>query len=409
MAGRRLAFVVCCSVFVVGCSLTFPAQKHLVTATPAENSELLDCKDHRGALAITKEVTSETSAYSVEEFVFTFRNTGSKKNDSVAGEFWRSKNSNGENRRLAVLAPGTGDRVSTEGSSKPLVAKGFDVVRFFSGIDIFDKQRVLKKETITEAELRLFAKAGGNVIRLRACDYLFVINYFDKPPHGSIGISGVSLGGIFTPIIDGADPKISGVLPMISGGNIAEILHTSQEKDIAEIRNMVRKRFVGNEAQIARALVRKHWGVGFANLALYPSLGRLRHAIQSMIQKEFAKKEFTEKEKLLWKVLAEELWNIDPLRFAPSLDPSKVRIVANYWDYVIRYEFARQLWEASGRPDFEVILFPPGHYGSALLLWIPMIRYELRCLIKPFCVPVPWSVGRVPEINKQFFDEKLPR
>lgn len=397
-----VAYAALLGVFISGCSLTFPAQKHLVTATPAENSELLDCKDHRGALAVKKEIAHETNAYSVEEFVFTFRDTGSKKNDSVAGEFWRSKSSGGKNRGLAVLIPGTGDRVSTEGSSKPLVAKGFDVIRFFSGIDIFDKKNLLKKETITEAELRSFAKAGGNVIHLRVCDYLFVINYFDEPPHAAIGISGVSLGGIFTPMLVASHPKAQSGLVMISGAHIAEILRSSKERTIVEIRELIIKKFVG--AQETAKQMRKEFEI--INFHQFLDTRRLKTIARH--QEKFITWRLSQSP-AIWKILEEELCDVDPLRFAPSLDPSRVRIIANYWDHVIRYEFAQQLWEASGKPKFEVVLFPPGHYGSVLLLWIPMIRYELRCLIEPVCIPIPWSVGRVPEINKQFFDEKLPR
>lgn len=354
------AFAVVCVLFA-GCSVTFP--RHSQTARPEVSSKKpVDanlCADHNAAPSITRTVAKDTDSYRVESFVFTFRDTPSRKNNQVAGEYWRRVNIESA-RSLAVLIPGTGDRVSTNGSPELLVDEGFDVLRFFAGIDIFDKNLLLGKTNLTENDVRAFARAGKNVIRLRACDLVFIVNYFNEPPHKAIGISGVSLGGIDTPVLGGMMNPMQSQLVMISGGNIAGILRTSSENKIVEIRDLVRERFVGNE-------------------------------------------------KRLWQILGEELWEIDPLRFAPALDTSKTRIITNYWDTVIRYEFARELWRTSNKPDFEVILFPPGHYGSVLLLWVPMIRYELKCLVWPICVPVPWSLARVQEINRQFFKETLPR
>lgn len=356
----KLCALVITLLCIAGCSFTFPhnslLQKPGTIAKPIDKNL---CKDHNGALSAKTTVIKETISYRVEKFTFVFRNTKSVKNNTVEGEYWRQINTK-NSRALAVLIPGTGDRVSTEGSPELLVDAGFDVLRFFVGINIFDKKALIEKTALTENELRTFARSGKNVIRLRVCDFIFVVNYFNVPRHKAIGISGVSLGGIDTPILGGMMESMRSQLVMISGGNIANILRTSSEKNIVEIRNLVRERFVGSE-------------------------------------------------KRLWQILGEELWEIDPLRFAPALDPSKTRVITNYWDTVIRYEFARELWRASSKPDFEIIIFPPGHYGSVLLLWIPMVRYEFKCLIWPVCIPIPWSIARVQEINKQFFKETLPQ
>lgn len=352
-----LAIVLIC---LAGCSFTLPhnslLQKLDSIAKPIDKNL---CTDHNGALSVKTTVIKETNSYRVERFVFVFRNTKNTKNNEVAGEYWRQINIK-INPKLAILIPGTGDRVSTDGSPELLIDSGLDVLRFFAGIDIFDKNELLAKTSLTEDNLRAFARASKHVIRFRACDFIFIINYFNELPYKTIGISGVSLGGIYAPIIGGMMESVQSQLIMISGGNIAKILRTSSEKEIVEIRNLVRERLVGNEER-------------------------------------------------LWQILDEELWEIDPFRFAPALDPSKTRIITNYWDTVIRYEFAKELWRASNKPDFEVILFPPGHYGSALLLWIPMIRYELKCFMWSICIPIPRSVARVQEINKQFFKETLPQ
>ena len=353
-------FVISLFVLCVGCSVTFPHNlsliKHKNLPKPLDANL---CADHNAATSVTRIVIKNADSYRVEKFVFVFRNTKNRKNNKVEGEYWHL-NGNRSHRRLVVLIPGTGDRVSTSGSPELLIKSGFNVLRFFAGIDIFDKSALIEKTILTEDDLRAFVRTGKNVIRLRACDLIFVINYFNSLHYDSVGISGVSLGGIHVHIIGALIPQAQSELIMISGGNIAGILYTSSEKKIIEIRNLVRDKFLGSEQR-------------------------------------------------MWQILGEELWDIDPLRFAQSLNPSKMRIIANYWDNIIRYKFAKEMWHANGKPDFEVILFPPGHYGSALLLWIPMIRYELRCAIWPICFPIPWSIARVPEINKQFFKEKLPQ
>jgi len=282
------------------------------------------------------------------------RDTGQKKNDVVKGELLLQK-SPFDHKALIVLIPGMGENVSTKGSAEVLANAGFDVVRFRSGISIFEKRLLENKTNLSPEEFRAFVARGSKIIRNRACDYVMMIRYLDNRfGYEYVGVSGVSLGGIFAALIAAEEQKIQDVLMMISGGNIAEVLRTSTERPIAEIRDLVEKKFTGSNED-------------------------------------------------LWKILKEELAIAEPLARADSLCGKRVRIIANHWDSVIRPRYSREFRSASCADDYEVILFPPGHYGSGLLLWIPMLRLEL---FNGF-LPYPRSFDTVSDINLRFFQKTL--
>lgn len=389
-------FVALFGVFISGCSLTFPARLPHKKLDVLLKTTIERCDTN--ALPIPDSLTHDDT----NSFVYQPRNTGVPKNDIIRGEFFVPKPPR-HCVSLVTLLPGTGEDVSTKEAAEILADAGFCIVRFRSGIEIFDIKKLAQYEVLTEDDVRTFAREGARIIERRACDYRTVINYFDRRfCFRAVGVSGVSLGGIFTPILAGSDPKAQGNLEMISGANIVDILHFSQERKIVEIRELIAKKFVGARENAEK--MRNEFSVARFSQFLDPHrIKTIAHNQEKFITWRLAQNP------TIWEILKEELFDIDPLRFAPSLDPSQTRIIANYWDAVIPIRYARELWEAAGKPDFEVIIFPPGHYGSVFLLWIPMIRYELACLAGPICFPVPWSIGRIPEVNLQFFKEKLPR
>jgi len=98
---------------------------------------------------------------------------------------------------LVVLLPGKGENVSTKKSAEVLADAGFSVLRFRSGIALFDKKKFAAYEALTENDVRTFAREGARIIEQRACDYYTVINHFDQRfSYRAVGISGVSLGGV---------------------------------------------------------------------------------------------------------------------------------------------------------------------------------------------------------------------
>jgi len=354
-------FVALCGVFLSGCSLTFPARLSQKTLNVLPKATIERCDTHALPMPNTLTYNDAKSRdgegpWQAVSFTYQPRNTGVPKNDIIRGEFF-FQNPQVRRTSLVVLLPGKGENVSTKKSAEVLADAGFSVLRFRSGIALFDKKKFAAYEALTENDVRSFARDGARVIERRACDYHAVINYFNRHfCFDAIGVSGVSLGGIFTPILVASYPKAHSALVMISGANIAEILRTSEEKNIVEIRKAITVRFNGDPRRV-------------------------------------------------WQILKEEFARIDPSFFVSSLDPLRTRIIVNYWDAVIPFRLSKELWKAAGKPDFEVIIFPPGHYGSALLLWVPMVRWRLWHGI----VPYPWRISRVSDINLDFFTKTLPR
>ncbi len=300
----------------------------------------------------------ETDSYLKLPFIYRPRNTGNKKNDTLRGELLYRKG-NFIVRDLVVLIPGTGENISTAGSAEALAEHGYDSVRFRSGIEIFDESLLNGKLALDEDEMRGFIRIGKERIRDRACDYVLAIHHLTQKLHYQrIGISGVSLGGIFAPIVAHQYPYITSTLIMISGGGVADILRHSTEKRIITTRNRLQELFIGSE-------------------------------------------------KRLWEIMREELWEIDPLRFANNTNPNRMRVIANYWDQAVPFTAAVKLRNASNRPPLEIVLFPPGHYGSVLMLWVPIVRWIPlgEC---PLCIYYP-TYGRVQDLNVDFFTQTLPR
>lgn len=359
----RLIITLFCFV-LAGCSVTFRHNDTIYGNVPSETlsstPSQFDITFEPGTLKPEENTLRDSELWRGTKFKLQRRNTGKSKNDIVSGEFILQKHPFGH-RMLVLLLPGTGENESTEGSGEKLAQSGVvDVIRIHSGIDFISEKRICSYLTISEDELRALFREGNEVIRNRLCDLRMLIMLLDRIyDYESIGISGVSLGGIFAPLEASSIKNPKSVLILVSGGNIAEILRTSREKNIVKMRSALEERFEGSPDR-------------------------------------------------LWRIAREEFNFTDPLWAAEGLDPATMHIAANYWDHVIRYRYAVELWEKARRPDFEVIFFPPGHYGSALLLWIPLLRFEVRYLGPiPYLLPYAWE--RVPGITYRFFKKQFPQ
>ena len=361
---KRLGVLCAITALITSCSFTLPGAPgpHASSfwAHPVPDTSFLCGGRH---FVLDKEITwatkemRETDGYITFPFTYQPRTTGNKKNDSIRGELLYRKGK--EPRDLVVLIPGTGENISTEGSAEALAERGYDSVRFRSGIDIFDERLLDGKLALDEEELRGFIRIGKQRIRDRICDYVLSIHYFVLRMHyNRIGISGVSLGGIFAPLIGHQYPRTSSVLVMISGGDLPYILQNSTEGKIVSTRRRLEDLFLGTPER-------------------------------------------------MWSVMREELQEVDPLRFAENTNASQMRIIANLWDQAVPFHSATALRDASRRPPLEVVIFPPGHYGSVLLLWVPIIRW-MPLGSCPLCIYYP-TYGKVQDFNVDFLTQTMPR
>jgi dienelactone hydrolase len=129
-----------------------------------------------------------------------------------------------------------------------------------------------------------------------------------------IGITGVSLGGIVTSLAAGIDGTFYRVVPILAGGDLAEMMFAAPE--LRKLRQ--------------RLLAR-----GIDRAKLEPIMAP-----------------------------------VEPLNFASRIDPSRCLLINADKDEVIPKDCTTALWNAIGKPT--LLWLPSGHYGAAW--YLPTIR-----------------------------------
>ena len=137
-----------------------------------------------------------------------------------------------------------------------------------------------------------------------------------------IGISGISMGGFQASLLMAVDWRIDAGVFMLSGGDFPQLLMISGEGQIIEYRQVMKEKFDLTDEQMH----------------------------------EEAKK---------------ALADIDPMVFAPNLNPARVLFISPRFDQVVPHQCALKWWNAAGHPN--MIVIPTGHYSSVFL-----IRYVQR-------------------------------
>lgn len=132
-----------------------------------------------------------------------------------------------------------------------------------------------------------------------------------------LGLVGISFGAIAGVVVTGAEPRIRAAALLLGGGDLSGIFLSSEEGLVVRLR----ERMAETE------------GVSG------PELGRR-----------------------LW----DELLPVEPLLYAPRVDPARVLLVNAVFDRVIRRRHTLALWVALGRPRLYMV--PAGHYSAIAFL-----------------------------------------
>lgn len=132
-----------------------------------------------------------------------------------------------------------------------------------------------------------------------------------------IGVMGISHGAIIGSLLMEIDPRMKAGVFLLGGGGLAEILLSSKEDTIIEIR---KKLF--EEDGISPETLRREAEASFAP--------------------------------------------IDPITYGNRVRPERVLLINAYFDQVIRRPHAKALRNAMGRP--EQIWLPAGHYTAGLFI-----------------------------------------
>ena len=137
-----------------------------------------------------------------------------------------------------------------------------------------------------------------------------------------VGITGVSLGGIMTAMAAGVDGDFYRVVPILAGGDLAAMIFHAPET------RPVRQRLQENGIDQAK--------------------------------------------------LEQVLSPIEPLHFAPRIDPRRCLMINASGDEVIPKQCTMDLWKAAGNPT--LLWLPSGHYSAAWFL--PTIKQTTIAFLK---------------------------
>jgi len=150
-----------------------------------------------------------------------------------------------------------------------------------------------------------------------------------------IGIMGTSFGAVLASIVTGIDPRIKAAVFFLGGGDVGLLFSRSKERMLVRFRQRIMEDY---------------------DL----SLEEFRQAFSA------------------------KMAEVDPLTYAPRLDPAKILMINALWDRVVVPECTEKLWWALGRP--ELINLWAGHYTAPLyILYVchRVVKHFRKTLLSP--------------------------
>ena len=200
-----------------------------------------------------------------------------------------------------------GSHTVSEMLAKTLVNRGFLVARL--------ERPKMELDTTEDTEEPVKALRSALMDARRLLD---ILEWREDVDRSRIAAAGISVGGILACLLQGTDERVSAGIYIMPGGDVARILSDSTERPIRAFRDHVMER-EGLDVE------------GFVQ--------RMRPLLE----------------------------DLDPLRYAGSIDPESVYLASSRFDRVIRPEHTAVLWEALGQPSWTQM--PIGHYQLLPLFW----------------------------------------
>ena len=240
-----------------------------------------------------------------------------------------------------------GSHTVSEMLAKTLVNRGFLVARL--------ERPKMELDTTEDTEEPVKALRSALMDARRLLD---ILEWREDVDRTRIAAAGVSVGGILACLLHGTDPRVSAGFYIMPGGDVARILSDSTERPIRAFRNNLMKReSLDVEGFVAR---------------MQPLLA-----------------------------------DLDPMRFAPAIDPASVFLASSRFDRVIRPPHAEKLWESLGRPRWTRM--PIGHYQLLPLFWWVVNRGadHLDTFFADRAPAPPASPTDIPEVSQADSDPPL--
>lgn len=132
-----------------------------------------------------------------------------------------------------------------------------------------------------------------------------------------LGVCGISMGAFQASLLMAVDDRLDAGVFLLNGGDFPELVVRSEEEDVTAFRTELMQK------------------TGWTSERLH------REA-------------------------AIVLRDVDPLTYAPRLNPSRILTIQPRFDHVVPFELAQRWYEAAGRPHR--VILPTGHYSAILAI-----------------------------------------
>jgi len=310
-----LACLLCLS-FLSACAAPRPTIK-LRDDFPAleEVGHLFDYE--KKPIAARLELTVEYAAYELYRVTFPSYFADDPDNPEVIAWYYKQKSAHRTAGIMQIPILG-GDYGPSKIFSHYYARQGFHVLRFERKSKLFDPTKGFGQTRRVVI--------GAIVDLRRGLDWWLTRPELD--PH-RIGVSGLSMGGFMASLLLAVDDRPAAGTVILCGGDFPQILAVSTEEDVVAAREKMKAHF------------------GWDDQAFYEAA---------------------------WAEVAA----VDPMVFAPRLDPDKILFISMRYDWVVPYRVADRWWRAAHQP--RRLTLPAGHFSSFYFM-----RYILRESTRHFC------------------------
>ena len=319
--GKRFAFVSAAifliSILATACTAKWVELKSPYTEKPAKVDGDAFFGYKKAPIEARESLIESRADYDLVRVSFPSYFQDDAANRLVTAYYFRQK-TNKPTPSIIMLPILGGDYDVTLGIADFFAARGFNVLHFERKSGLFESP----EKGLARAREVMIASV---VDQRRGIDWWLTRPEVDAR---RLGVCGVSMGGFQASLLMAVDRRVKAGAFLLNGGNIPELLFVSREPSVVDYVKDLEKR-----------------------------TGLTRDQLREDARKQLA--------------------DIDPVVFAPNLDPARVLTISGRFDWVVPMALSTQWWEAAGRPNR--IILPTGHYSAVFA-----VHYALQACLDHF-------------------------